>query len=661
MSLLMLLDGKQKSLDAGDSSRLATSSTNASSFEECQTFSDLQAHQPSAAARVPHRRPLPGVTKLLVVMMSVPLIAVAISMVVQLKSELRNRRQAVEVTVQARRLEDLSALYVAIRQESASGFLTVGARKFGIPIQMGPLLLGMDVEADSVSSRQDVDRLLTKLGAASSIKRKEVVRAREVVDNPAMVNLESDVYSESLRAGLANVEQQMRRLQAEASTLGNDKKLLNAQFAADHATRALSESLDQSGPLVGIAVGAPISRDGIGRMLASTTNLRSELLLLRETAGLPPEVVKLTNRVLNGAEHKIISDQALLEVTPKQAVLNEDSRALLAAVPKRSLDLIELARASTQATARRADELVHTAQRRLNITSAFLFGSMLLSVFVALMLGRTITRTLGQLERRARELVEGNPSTEPLSEKGPRELAVTASALNQLVAEYAVLGKQAEALAKGDLTDESFQHAPTGPIGVAVYGAVRRLVTSIHVNEQTRSSLKHEATHDPLTGVLNRSGINEVLDHYLGQKMPCSVVFVDLDHFKLVNDTFGHLVGDELLRLVAQRLTHCLRDHDSIGRMGGDEFLMVCPGVEDETHLRQIAQRVITEIVRDFTVSDIEIAVGASVGISFCGPDDDAHSLLARADRSLYSAKSDGRGRVGSVTAASMRATDAST
>jgi diguanylate cyclase (GGDEF)-like protein len=204
-------------------------------------------------------------------------------------------------------------------------------------------------------------------------------------------------------------------------------------------------------------------------------------------------------------------------------------------------------------------------------------------------------------------------------------------------------------LAEGDVGDDSFADAPTGPLGRAVHDTVLRLASSVRANEHTRKTLKYEATHDALTGILNRAGVYEVIDAKLTSGIESALIFVDLDWFKEVNDRHGHFVGDEVLRGVGRRLADSLREGDIVGRLGGDEFVMVCPGGISDDQVAAIAERIVLEISQPFTIDEERIEIGASVGIARSVVGDDAPSLLARADKSLYTAKSNGRGRVGDV------------
>ncbi|MGH3062046.1 MAG: diguanylate cyclase domain-containing protein, partial [Gaiellaceae bacterium] len=176
---------------------------------------------------------------------------------------------------------------------------------------------------------------------------------------------------------------------------------------------------------------------------------------------------------------------------------------------------------------------------------------------------------------------------------------------------------------------------------------------------QAERQLRHIAYHDALTGLPNRIAFEARLEQALAAaegRAAIAVLFVDLDDFKLVNDSFGHAAGDELLRAVADRLRNATRAAEVVARHGGDEFLLLITepegpgGVPDVDASRYSAEAVARRIRRalrvPFVVADVEIVVSASIGISLCPLDaPDTQTLLKHADAAMYKAKDDGRDR----------------
>ena len=169
---------------------------------------------------------------------------------------------------------------------------------------------------------------------------------------------------------------------------------------------------------------------------------------------------------------------------------------------------------------------------------------------------------------------------------------------------------------------------------------------------KTREALREQATHDGLTGLLNRNSILEALDDEISRAarsdQPVSVIMADLDRFKSINDTHGHLAGDAVLREVARRLKSSGRRYDSVGRYGGEEFLIVLPGCDGAAAAAQ-AERMRDAIgATPILTPSQPLAVTASLGVS-CSSSCPPETLVRQADDALYAAKAGGRNRVVSL------------
>jgi diguanylate cyclase (GGDEF)-like protein len=167
------------------------------------------------------------------------------------------------------------------------------------------------------------------------------------------------------------------------------------------------------------------------------------------------------------------------------------------------------------------------------------------------------------------------------------------------------------------------------------------------VASDTLASVRHHSLHDPLTGLANRTLFAEHLEHAIASarrtELPVAVLFVDLDRFKLINDRFGHHVGDLMLLSVADRLTHQLRPGDTLARFAGDEFLILCENLSHPTDAELLAERVVSAFVEPFDVDGRSIEMTASVGIAFSGLGQNVpESLLHDADFAMYEAKASG-------------------
>jgi diguanylate cyclase (GGDEF)-like protein/PAS domain S-box-containing protein len=173
-----------------------------------------------------------------------------------------------------------------------------------------------------------------------------------------------------------------------------------------------------------------------------------------------------------------------------------------------------------------------------------------------------------------------------------------------------------------------------------------RDVTEQHQLEQ---ELKHQAYHDALTGLPNRvlfaERVADALDHARRTERTVGVLFVDLDDFKVVNDTMGHGTGDELLAAVAGRLAASVRPSDTAARLGGDEFALLIDDVPDGEVVEVFAERIVAAFTGPFTLSDAEVIATATVGVATSVDSTDADELLRHADLALYAAKAAGKRR----------------
>ena len=155
-----------------------------------------------------------------------------------------------------------------------------------------------------------------------------------------------------------------------------------------------------------------------------------------------------------------------------------------------------------------------------------------------------------------------------------------------------------------------------------------------------RAELEHRASHDDLTGCMNRAATLRVLEESLQVVPLLAVAFIDLDDFKRVNDELGHAAGDELLRAAARSLRRVTRGDDQVGRVGGDEFAVICPLVHADIEVADLAERLRQAVNRDVVVGGRAVPLRASVGIALSRPGErDGEAVLRRADEAMYEVK----------------------
>jgi diguanylate cyclase (GGDEF)-like protein len=301
------------------------------------------------------------------------------------------------------------------------------------------------------------------------------------------------------------------------------------------------------------------------------------------------------------------------------------------------------------------------ANRRAVLTAAGALAIIALTFGVIFALGGLIRRRLVAVADGARRLSSGQ--LEPIPVRGPSEAAVAATGLNDAVANLRRVLSTVELLAAGDLESPEVRRPTPGPLGAAVHASVQVLTEAIREREHLQRELEHRATHDALTGLPNRAEAERLLEGALedaragegalagvgvggGETGNVGVLFVDLDHFKQVNDAHGHHAGDHILQVAASRMRAQVRPADAVCRLGGDEFVVIMSGVGPDL-LTEIGERLVTELSEPIVYRGEELRIGASIGAARGGPDaQNADDLLACADRATYRAKAAGRGRL---------------
>ena len=201
--------------------------------------------------------------------------------------------------------------------------------------------------------------------------------------------------------------------------------------------------------------------------------------------------------------------------------------------------------------------------------------------------------------------------------------------------------------------DHSVVHGELVAVRVTVADTAHTVVhlRDITVEREARAGLEHMAMHDTLTGLGNRLLVQDRLDHALARRQdsrpPLAVLFVDLDDFKRINDALSHDVGDKVLEAVGQRLRDAVRPGDTLGRWGGDEFVVILEDVRDDAEALAVVERIRRTVAAPIPHRQDELFVTASVGIAFCRSEDttSATQLLVGADAAMYRAKAQGRNR----------------
>ena len=225
----------------------------------------------------------------------------------------------------------------------------------------------------------------------------------------------------------------------------------------------------------------------------------------------------------------------------------------------------------------------------------------------------------------------------------PQELQLTSSVLQCQWSpiegsEQLVVGRLAQAF---DLEERSLLRAMARSLAMSL-----QVLRSMAAERTARREAEEQAIHDALTGLPNRAQVICHLERLLrqGEAAACSVLFIDLDRFKIINDAHGHAVGDRLLIALSGRLRQLVEPDHLVGRLGGDEFVVVATAA-DPAAVEQLSQRLIAQLMEPLVVQGKTLLSGASVGIATFAPGETAERLIENADMAMYRAKQQGRGR----------------
>ncbi len=294
------------------------------------------------------------------------------------------------------------------------------------------------------------------------------------------------------------------------------------------------------------------------------------------------------------------------------------------------------------------DSAVTQASRSTRQFANDLIMLVLLAVVVlggVIVVGRMLTRPLRKLAATAQRIHDGDFDLERLPDTGPSEIAATTRAFNEMASTLKAVEARAVALAAEDLSHPELFVPLPGRTGHALQATIDSLSARIGEREQQRQLLHEAATHDQLTGLLNRAAVIDYLTNDVARRRQAgetvAVLFMDLDGLKLLNDTYGHDIGDTAVKATADAILESTDICDVVGRLGGDEFLVVlCHDHSGDGEA--VAERVNERLAQhSLSVHDSVVPLRASVGVALarCDADTDPMTLVRQADAAMYKAK----------------------
>jgi diguanylate cyclase (GGDEF)-like protein len=570
------------------------------------------------------------------------------------------------LAVGMQKLADVDAMRIALTDESISNLIAVLANTLGVPYATLAATSGVKV-ATPAASQKESDAALRKLVAdpvtAPAARAIWSQRAALLASAPTgKVSLTQATTALNGYVALFDAAGDMESTAGErVSGGGFGRTSTSLSIAAGQVTN-ISLLTVQGGKRVGAMLGAT-SAPRSGRAAALTQ--------LRQADASYQGIAAVVTPALRGeiaARWKVIAGSTVAaEVAADVAQVLDgssgsgggtatgaggtvvglggiqlDQSALTLYTEQSALLNYALTRGLHTARTERAQALGHA--RNVVLVAA---GLILLTLLGLGLVAVTLRHRLRLLADGARALSSGQFIT--VDVPGPRELELGGLALNDASRSLERALASAERLAAGDLTADALSAAPEGRLGTAVHAAFQQVTLAIQERERLQHELAHQASHDSLTGLPNRSAAEGLLLTALEQNQvggaPMALLFVDLDHFKIINDTHGHAAGDHVLQVAAERMKDQARAEDTVCRLGGDEFIVVLRGGHEEA--AAVGARIVAAVTEPIGWHGETLRVGASVGIATCETTDtSADELLIRADQAVYRAKAEGRGLV---------------
>jgi diguanylate cyclase (GGDEF)-like protein len=538
----------------------------------------------------------------------------------------------------------LAAIERNLYDEGGSASLIITFRAMGLPIALAEKLSGVPIRADLVHSRENVDRAILQLHSPLGIDPQKLRAVRDRFDSPSMKDPFDSGYNELRAANRDALASSLRDLSILAALLGGDPNLTTEIRALELTINAAQASIEESNLLLHRLATPTLDDFGINQI----QRIHGDVLRpLRNLATLGSSITaSAANQLLLSDDQATINSYAIQPtITENSSSTNsiEATKVMYGTLSRRNARVGEIVDLAANSISARAKFLIDEQRTGINDTIIWLFVSLAGTLVLAALVAREISRPLRRLAQQALALVDGHDRLSPLPLTGPRELSVSAQAINELATTLHSIQQQADQLASGQPQTVAIEYAPTTRLGQSVHQAVERLSESIQSNNKLRDDFAFAATHDALTGLPNRAAVYQLLEEQLSSHADVGLLFIDLDHFKSVNDLEGHQAGDEVLQVMAHRFDACAGSDQVVARIGGDEFVVVCGGDVSQSALSDLADRIGATALLPVEIGAAVLLLGASIGIAIAQPTDTVSTLLRQADEALYRAKNAGR------------------
>lgn len=583
--------------------------------------------------------------------MLLPLLLLAIVSVSVAVERHRDVVAAEQVAVEVDRLDALLALRSAMFAERLAAEVSLPQRQPPEGL-LAETAFGERMLSDPDGFAADTDAAFEAVAVEDrpfSAAALDAVRGAPVVPTSEGLAARWDPLQELLAVRMEGL---LVELRGAAVELGNPN-LARAVNSLDATMLAPERTAEMIGALSDLYVAEPSARPGLQSELAgATARFQSVAARLASTGSQMVRAAWSTDgRPPDGVQAAIESALAG-ELTDPDRPIGEPvpvGVALLQGLDW-AVGVNDITSAATATVSAMAADIAISARGSQQTTVLLTLVAMAASVGAALLFGRSIVTPVRRLTDQATSVGRGDLSVEPLELSGPPEVVRASAAFNDVVDNLVLLERKTHALAECDFDDPVLSQPLPGMLGASLQRSVRVLSGSIIERQQLQHRLVHQASHDALTGLANRAALVALLtdaDHHRQRtgdvSMQTAVVFIDLDGFKRANDRYGHAVGDELLRVVGERMSAQVRRGEMVARLGGDEFVVVMPAVRDWQEPVALARRLVRSVAEPVEIEGNWVRVGASAGVALSGVIAGAErgplDLLRCADLAVYTAK----------------------
>ena len=616
------------------------------------------------------------ISAVLMALAVLPLSGVAWFAVADVSEARAARAQAESVDAAVARLALLTELKSRLQDERNWSAAATAIDKIGVPPDVSTRMSGVDIPAEQTKAEADVDRLVATLGLDDVAQRLAVARATPAPDGTLFaIGRDYDVISADVAArGQLVIDE----LTETAGQMRAGEDLIRTLRVLEAATTAQESISGQFTSYFGLQFSSRALNDDLKVLLGEQRLRATAEANIRRIAGPSSAAREVMDRIdasPDVAAFNASVDALIVQAQASGSTVKDDLMIDLASSSLNgTITMFRASQASTQlyfdlvnnagrdalaASSTVSSDAEHQVDRAL--ASAAGLGA--LSLLLAAWATRAIVGPVRRLAEVAERISDGDSRARFGDAPGSVEIRAAGRAMDAAAAHLELAEQQAEALAEGDLDHPVLKRATTGQLGASLQEAVEALASSMQEREEFRRRMTHEATHDGLTQIANRNAslaqLRRGMSRVRRSGALLAVLFIDLDGFKDINDTHGHHAGDLVLRATAQRLVNTVRDGDHVGRLGGDEFLVIAEPVTGIDEAVALAERLLAVLAEPMPIDGGVVSVKASIGIALSdgaasdgggaadgGVEADSADLLRDADLAVYKAKAEGRARV---------------